>query len=114
MRLPTLALAAVAPATPAAAQQQPPAAPPFPSWDIRAHCERQQRVMNMESATMMNVFLDRQEAARDDLAPNWDAIPAQVRRHCIQQQRTIAMQDYGMLAFCAEREVAALQRLQRR
>lgn len=99
---------------PALAQQQPPAAPPFPAWDMRAHCERQQRVMNMESATMMNFCLDRQEAARDDLAPNWDGIPAQARRHCIQQQRTMTMQDYSMLAFCIEREVAALQRLQRR
>lgn len=121
MRL-TLALFACLLVAPAMAQQPPrPApqaapqgAPEFPDWSGREHCERQMRVMAMESAALLNACLDQEDRSMRQLRQTWQTTPAGPLRHCVRMMETARMRSYMMLNACVEQERNALQDLERR
>lgn len=118
MRLAATLLSVTLLAMPAVAQQRrdaaPQAAPAFPEWDIRAHCERQQRVLAMESASLLLACIRQEEGAVRTLRQDWEDAPAPVRRHCIRQQQVLSMTSYSLLNACFNQEANALRELQRR
>lgn len=102
---------------PAEAQQRQAAAqaaPAFPEWNIRTHCERQQRVLNMESASLLLACIRQEEGAADAVRQDWAEAPAAVRRHCLRQQQVLRISSYALLNACFDQEAAALRELERR
>lgn len=118
MRL-CLALFACLIVSPALAQQsrQPPAqqAPPaLPDWDKQAHCERQNRIMAIESAFMLNACLRQEDTAQNFLTRAWEAATPAAKRTCLHQQQVMRMTSYFMLNACIEQEAGAAREIERR
>ena len=107
MHRPLIAALLVLLPTLAAAQPRP--TPPLPAWDMRAHCERQNRILATESA-----WLDQEERAESLVRSQWDALPGAVLRTCLSQQQALRMASYFMLNACMEMEAGATRTLQQR
>lgn len=90
------------------------AQPALPTWDMRAHCERQNRVLATESAFMLRACLDQEERAEAMVRRGWDGLPAPIRRTCLSQQQTLRMSSYFLLNACIEQEQGATRDLERR
>jgi hypothetical protein len=91
-----------------------PSQPAMPNWDPRAYCERSQRMIAMESATMLRACIDQEERAEAMLKRTWDVTPAPARRHCVRQQEMARFTSYTMLNACIEMERTSIEDLQRR
>lgn len=98
------------------AQQARPAptGPSLPAWDTRASCERSQRLLGMESASMVRLCVDNEDRAEETLKADWDAAPAAARRSCLRQQAVLKMTSYRMLVLCLDREVTDAAALDQR
>ncbi len=90
------------------------AEPALPDWDMRAHCERQNRILQTESAVLLRACLDQEERAANGLRRDWDATPAAARRTCLRQQQVLNMTSYFMLNACVQMERDATRDIQRR
>jgi hypothetical protein len=90
------------------------AEPALPDWDTRAHCERQNRILQTESAVLLRSCLDQEERAANGLRREWDASPPAARRTCLRQQQILNMASYFILNSCIQMENGATRDLQRR
>lgn len=107
-----LAVVAALLCPPVAANAQ--AAPAFPEWDARAHCDRQNRILAIESAVMLRACIDQEERAATMLRRDWESATPASRRTCLSQQEMMRMTSYNLLNACVQMERDATRDLQRR
>jgi|GEM_PF-6984053 len=88
--------------------------PAFPEWDMRAHCDRQNRILATESAVLLRACVDQERRSATLLRRDWPGAAPAARRTCLGQQEALRMNSYAMLNACVQMERDATRDLQRR
>ena len=88
--------------------------PAFPEWDMRAQCDRQNRILAPERAVMLRTCIDQEGRAATMLRRDWASATPASRRTCLSQQELMRMTSYSMLNACVQAERDATRDRQRR